>query len=103
MPGTFCAARRRRLAPVPCCVRSYATNFMLSLQMAMRPRPGAVTAGRVGARQPRGCRFRQLRSEVAVLLGEQRGHGLAVADAPDRLREEEPPTPARGPARSPPR
>jgi hypothetical protein len=27
------AARRRRLAPVPCCVRSNATNFMVSLQV----------------------------------------------------------------------
>ena len=91
MPGTLPVLRRRRLAPVPCNVRSKATNFMVTLQCVERPRPGApVEASGPQAHHLSGRPWAPASSsEIIVLLREQRRHRLAVADATDRLGEQE--------------
>src|ERR1043165_595964 len=42
MPGTLPAKRRRRLAPVPCCLRSKATNFISDSKLTEPPQGAPV-------------------------------------------------------------
>src|SRR6218665_423228 len=114
MPGTLPEMRRRRLAPVPCSLRSKAVNFIVNSKkrnatMASRGwkardqalpymKPGHATGprdackwrfcslGRAGAT---GGGFHPDGLEIVVLLREQGGHRFAIRNAADRLREQE--------------
>src|SRR5437762_13582826 len=86
MPGTFCALRRRRLAPVPCCVRSKATNFMMT-PTARSARDQALHANDPdGLATDKGsARTALILLEVTILLREQRRDGLAVRNPENRV------------------
>src|SRR3569832_1001788 len=80
MPGALPVARRRRLAPVPCLLRSKATNFMTHSSSGT----AAATSVKPRFEWPP-CEGPAKDSEQVLLLREQTHHRLALGDALDRL------------------